>query len=73
MIWFNGFKQMSRSKIHLQVERRVVKFVKTGMQHVLSVFHVSPLLCCRALKHCGSGGPPHAKLVIEWESKTKEW
>lgn len=31
------------------------------------------LLCCRALKFCGSGGPPHVKLVIEWDHKTKEW
>ncbi|KAF3687520.1 Ubiquitin carboxyl-terminal hydrolase 43 [Channa argus] len=26
----------------------------------------------RALKLCGPGGPPHVKLVIEWEQKTKE-
>eukprot|EP00066_Takifugu_rubripes_P021405 XP_011610671.1 PREDICTED: ubiquitin carboxyl-terminal hydrolase 43 isoform X2 [Takifugu rubripes] len=26
----------------------------------------------RALKLCGTGGPPHTKLVIEWENKTKE-
>uniref|UniRef100_UPI0037E8F1CA ubiquitin carboxyl-terminal hydrolase 43a n=1 Tax=Semicossyphus pulcher TaxID=241346 RepID=UPI0037E8F1CA len=26
----------------------------------------------RALKFCGPGGPPHVKLVIEWEHKTKE-
>nr|XP_020466642.1 ubiquitin carboxyl-terminal hydrolase 43-like isoform X2 [Monopterus albus] len=26
----------------------------------------------RALKLCGHGGPPHVKLVIEWEPKTKE-
>ncbi|XP_034752788.1 ubiquitin carboxyl-terminal hydrolase 43a [Etheostoma cragini] len=26
----------------------------------------------RALKFCGPGGPPHLKLVIEWENKTKE-
>ncbi|KAJ8001916.1 hypothetical protein DPEC_G00174380 [Dallia pectoralis] len=26
----------------------------------------------RALKLCGPGGPPHVKLVIEWEHKTKE-
>ncbi|XP_039670901.1 ubiquitin carboxyl-terminal hydrolase 43a [Perca fluviatilis] len=26
----------------------------------------------RALKFCGPGGPPHLKVVIEWESKTKE-
>ncbi|XP_074545899.1 ubiquitin carboxyl-terminal hydrolase 43a isoform X2 [Halichoeres trimaculatus] len=26
----------------------------------------------RALKFCGPGGPPHVKLVIEWEPKTKE-
>ncbi|XP_074486614.1 ubiquitin carboxyl-terminal hydrolase 43a [Sebastes fasciatus] len=26
----------------------------------------------RALKSCGTGGPPHVKIVIEWETKTKE-
>uniref|UniRef100_W5KQP5 ubiquitinyl hydrolase 1 n=1 Tax=Astyanax mexicanus TaxID=7994 RepID=W5KQP5_ASTMX len=26
----------------------------------------------RALKLCGPGGPPHVKLVIEWETKVKE-
>ncbi|KAM3623620.1 uncharacterized protein V6R79_013376 [Siganus canaliculatus] len=26
----------------------------------------------RALKFCGPGGPPHVKLVLEWELKTKE-
>ncbi|KAK2816866.1 hypothetical protein Q5P01_025057 [Channa striata] len=26
----------------------------------------------RALKLCAPGGPPHVKLVIEWEQKTKE-
>ncbi|XP_070772116.1 ubiquitin carboxyl-terminal hydrolase 43a [Enoplosus armatus] len=26
----------------------------------------------RALKFCGPGGPPHLKVVIEWEHKTKE-
>ncbi|KAM4603965.1 ubiquitin carboxyl-terminal hydrolase 43a [Polymixia lowei] len=26
----------------------------------------------RALKFCGPGGPPHIKLVIEWEHKIKE-
>ncbi|XP_030589090.1 ubiquitin carboxyl-terminal hydrolase 43a [Archocentrus centrarchus] len=26
----------------------------------------------RALKFCGPGGPPHVKLVIEWELSTKE-
>uniref|UniRef100_A0A3Q2WX18 ubiquitinyl hydrolase 1 n=1 Tax=Haplochromis burtoni TaxID=8153 RepID=A0A3Q2WX18_HAPBU len=26
----------------------------------------------RALKFCGPGGPPHVKLVIEWEPSTKE-
>uniref|UniRef100_A0A668AX83 ubiquitinyl hydrolase 1 n=1 Tax=Myripristis murdjan TaxID=586833 RepID=A0A668AX83_9TELE len=26
----------------------------------------------RALKFCGPGGPPHVKLVIEWEHKIKE-
>uniref|UniRef100_A0A8D3AXV9 ubiquitinyl hydrolase 1 n=1 Tax=Scophthalmus maximus TaxID=52904 RepID=A0A8D3AXV9_SCOMX len=26
----------------------------------------------RALKFCGTGGPPHVKLVIEWDHKTKE-
>ncbi|XP_026159546.1 ubiquitin carboxyl-terminal hydrolase 43a [Mastacembelus armatus] len=26
----------------------------------------------RVLKFCGPGGPPHVKLVIEWEHKTKE-
>uniref|UniRef100_A0A673D0Z3 ubiquitinyl hydrolase 1 n=2 Tax=Sphaeramia orbicularis TaxID=375764 RepID=A0A673D0Z3_9TELE len=26
----------------------------------------------RALKFCGPGGPPHVKLVIEWDHKTKE-
>uniref|UniRef100_A0A6Q2XS41 ubiquitinyl hydrolase 1 n=1 Tax=Esox lucius TaxID=8010 RepID=A0A6Q2XS41_ESOLU len=26
----------------------------------------------RALKLCGPGGPPHVKLVIEWDHKTKE-
>ncbi|XP_018423799.1 PREDICTED: ubiquitin carboxyl-terminal hydrolase 43 [Nanorana parkeri] len=26
----------------------------------------------RALQLCGSGGPPHVKLAVEWESKTKE-
>ncbi|XP_041640256.1 ubiquitin carboxyl-terminal hydrolase 43a [Cheilinus undulatus] len=26
----------------------------------------------RALKFCSPGGPPHVKLVIEWEPKTKE-
>uniref|UniRef100_A0A8D0ATD7 ubiquitinyl hydrolase 1 n=1 Tax=Sander lucioperca TaxID=283035 RepID=A0A8D0ATD7_SANLU len=26
----------------------------------------------RALKFCGPGGPPHLKVVIEWENKTKE-
>uniref|UniRef100_A0A4W5LUS3 Uncharacterized protein n=1 Tax=Hucho hucho TaxID=62062 RepID=A0A4W5LUS3_9TELE len=25
----------------------------------------------RALKLCGPGGPPHVKLVIEWEHKIK--
>ncbi|KAK5899378.1 hypothetical protein CesoFtcFv8_008865 [Champsocephalus esox] len=26
----------------------------------------------RALKFCGPGGPPHVKVVIEWENKIKE-
>ncbi|XP_036401512.1 ubiquitin carboxyl-terminal hydrolase 43a isoform X1 [Megalops cyprinoides] len=26
----------------------------------------------RALKFCGPGGPPHVKLIIEWEHKIKE-
>ncbi|PIO28282.1 hypothetical protein AB205_0181920 [Aquarana catesbeiana] len=26
----------------------------------------------RALQLCGSGGPPHVKLGVEWDSKTKE-
>ncbi|KAG7459531.1 hypothetical protein MATL_G00211750, partial [Megalops atlanticus] len=26
----------------------------------------------RALKFCGTGGPPHVKLIIEWDHKTKE-
>ncbi|XP_040187050.1 ubiquitin carboxyl-terminal hydrolase 43 isoform X2 [Rana temporaria] len=26
----------------------------------------------RALQLCGSGGPPHVKLAVEWDSKTKE-
>ncbi|KAJ1130551.1 hypothetical protein NDU88_008902 [Pleurodeles waltl] len=26
----------------------------------------------RALQFCGAGGPPHVKLVVEWEPKTKE-
>ncbi|XP_078021305.1 ubiquitin carboxyl-terminal hydrolase 43a [Epinephelus lanceolatus] len=26
----------------------------------------------RALKFCGPGGPPHVKVVIEWDNKTKE-
>ncbi|XP_055078295.1 ubiquitin carboxyl-terminal hydrolase 43a [Periophthalmus magnuspinnatus] len=26
----------------------------------------------RALRFCGPGGPPHVKLVIEWDYKTKE-
>ncbi|XP_069510673.1 ubiquitin carboxyl-terminal hydrolase 43 [Ambystoma mexicanum] len=26
----------------------------------------------RALKFCGAGGPAHVKLVVEWETKTKE-
>ncbi|XP_059195912.1 ubiquitin carboxyl-terminal hydrolase 43a [Centropristis striata] len=26
----------------------------------------------RALKFCSTGGPPHVKIVIEWENKTKE-
>ncbi|KAM9745609.1 ubiquitin carboxyl-terminal hydrolase 43 [Menidia menidia] len=26
----------------------------------------------RALKLCGSGGPPHVKLIIEWEHKIKD-
>lgn len=50
----------------------LLTMTKTGMQYVLLVLEL-PLLCCRALKLCGSGGPPHAKLVIEWENKTKEW
>lgn len=27
----------------------------------------------RALKLCGSGGPPHVKLIIEWEHRIKDW
>ncbi|KAF4092667.1 hypothetical protein AMELA_G00023770 [Ameiurus melas] len=26
----------------------------------------------RALKLCGSGGPPHVKLIVEWEHRTKD-
>ncbi|XP_078510809.1 ubiquitin carboxyl-terminal hydrolase 43 [Lissotriton helveticus] len=26
----------------------------------------------RALQFCGAGGPPHVKLLVEWEPKTKE-
>ncbi|XP_015260514.1 PREDICTED: ubiquitin carboxyl-terminal hydrolase 43-like [Cyprinodon variegatus] len=29
-------------------------------------------LHCRALKFCGPGGPPHVKLVIEWDPSSKE-
>lgn len=30
-------------------------------------------LLFRALKLCGSGGPPHVKLIIEWEHRIKDW
>lgn len=30
-------------------------------------------LSLRALKLCGSGGPPHVKLIIEWEPRVKDW
>uniref|UniRef100_A0AAV2KKW1 Uncharacterized protein n=1 Tax=Knipowitschia caucasica TaxID=637954 RepID=A0AAV2KKW1_KNICA len=26
-----------------------------------------------ALTLCGSGGPPHVKLVVEWEPRLKDW
>lgn len=41
--------------------------------HLKCHFHSLFLLNCRALKFLGPGGPPHVKLVIEWEHKTKEW
>lgn len=31
------------------------------------------LMSFRALKLCGSGGPPHVKLIIEWEHRIKDW
>lgn len=31
------------------------------------------LVLFRALKLCGSGGPPHVKLIIEWEHRIKDW
>lgn len=43
------------------------------LQYVRIQVSVFVLLRCRALKLCGSGGPPHLKLVIEWDHKTKEW
>lgn len=27
---------------------------------------------CRAYKSCGPGGPPHVKIVVEWDKETKE-
>lgn len=27
---------------------------------------------CRAYKSCGQGGPPHVKIVVEWDKETKD-
>lgn len=26
----------------------------------------------RAYKSCGQGGPPHVKIVVEWDKETKD-
>lgn len=26
----------------------------------------------RAFKSCGPGGPPHVKIVVEWDKETKD-
>ncbi|XP_053132252.1 ubiquitin carboxyl-terminal hydrolase 31 [Hemicordylus capensis] len=31
------------------------------------------LMVERALKSCGQGGPPHVKLVVEWDKETKDY
>lgn len=31
-----------------------------------------PLLFNRAYKSCGAGGPPHVKIVAEWDKETKD-
>lgn len=54
----------------------ILQWLRYAVQYVWikkCYFTVFVLLCCRALKLCGSGGPTHVKLVIEWDHKTKEW
>ncbi len=30
------------------------------------------LIFNRAFKSCGPGGPPHVKIVVEWDKETKD-
>lgn len=48
------------------------------LELLLYLLRYSPLsslltLLFRALKLCGPGGPPHVKLIIEWEHRIKDW
>lgn len=48
------------------------------LELLLYLLKYSPLssfstLLFRALKLCGPGGPPHVKLIIEWEHRIKGW
>lgn len=56
--------------------RKDYLFIGTTHENAISVAMVSHqtffLLCFRAYKSCGQGGPPHVKIVVEWDKETKD-
>lgn len=66
---FNSFD--NKSAIHLSL------FVKESTIKSHAYFHfvvldVKMLFVNRAYKSCGPGGPPHVKIVVEWDKETKD-
>lgn len=48
-------------------ETYIYIFLNNLGKHVFPQSHL-----CRAYKSCGPGGPPHVKIVVEWDKETKE-